>query len=242
MKCGNAERLLRLGESLCNLLEMWQISEFFPSFGGGQIDIQAVEIRLPDFVANGSDFLLGEHLPLALHPVFHLRGGLPIAVVFVQHHTQQMAGRSLETLVGSHFVQIAPGVFCGKNKDFFIGGRPFGRLRDLRALKGIFQDIENQRNQFKMLGRFGNDLIGKFHQGDDDLEAQFCRHFGLQQAVHHLQRDVERVGGNVVAGVEPEVVHEHLAQLFSHKSVVRERVMVFGDALLGAFVDAEILG
>ena len=93
-----------------------------------------------------------------------------------------------------------------------------------------------------MFWRFGNDLIGKFHQCDDDLEAQFCRHFGLQQAVHHLHWDVERVGGDVVAGVEPEVVHQHLAQFLSHKSVVLERVMVFGDALLGAFVDTEILG
>ena len=224
------ERLLRLGESLCNLLEMRQIGKFFPSIGGGQIDIQAVEIGLPDFSTYLLNFLLGEHLPFAFHPIFHLRGLLPIAVVFLQHHAKQMAGRSLETLVGGHFVQITPGVFCGQNKHIFIG------------FKRIIQDIEYQQNKFAIFWRFGNDLIGKFHQCDDDLEAQFCRHFGLQQAVHHLHWDVERVGGDVVAGVEPEVVHQHLAQFLGHESVVRERVMVFGDALLGAFVDAEILG
>ena len=60
--------------------------------------------------------------------------------------------------------------------------------------------------------------------------------------MHHLQRDVQRVGRDVVAGVEPEIVHQHLAQLFGDEGVVRQRVMVFGDAFLGPFVDAEVFG
>jgi len=66
------EGFLRLSETFRHLLEMRQIGQFFPSVGSGQIGIQLVEIRFTNLVANGLNFLLGEHLPFAFHPILHL--------------------------------------------------------------------------------------------------------------------------------------------------------------------------
>ena len=92
-----------------------------------------------------------------------------------------------------------------------------------------------------MFGRFGYHFVGKLHQGDDDVEAQFQRHFRFQQASHHLKRQFQGVGWHVVFGVKPEVVHQDLAKFLGHEGMVRERVMVFGDAFRSPFVDAEVV-
>ena len=153
------EDLCRLGEALGDLLEVRQVRQFLPSVGSGQVGIQAIEIGLSDFVANGAYLLIAQQLPFALYPALDLRGLLPVAVVLLQHHPQQTASQLRKTRVIGHPGEIAAGMFRGQNEDFFVISRPFAsfdglrnQLRDLSPFKGVIQDLEDPRDQLAVLG------------------------------------------------------------------------------------------
>ena len=93
-----------------------------------------------------------------------------------------------------------------------------------------------------MLRRFRYHLVGKLHQGHNDIQSKFQCHLLFQQTPHHLKRQFQRVGWHLVAGVEPEIVHQNLTQLLSHESVIRQRMMVLSDAFRSPLIDTEILG
>ena len=93
-----------------------------------------------------------------------------------------------------------------------------------------------------MIGVF---LINQFYELKQRIynaQPQFLRHFGLQQAVHHLNRDEQGIGRDILAGIKPKVVHQHLAEFLGDEGMVREGMMIFSDTFLGAFVDAEVFG
>ena len=134
------EGLLRLGEAFRDLLEMRHVGQFLPRVGSLQFGVQLGKIGLAYLITNGLDIFFSEQGFLALHPILHLRGFLPIAVVLLQHFAEQVASLGVETLIVRHLVEVSACVFCGEDIDILI------------AFKCVIQDVENQRYQFTMLG------------------------------------------------------------------------------------------
>ena len=122
MELGDKSRkqLLRFGKMFCNLLKMRHFSQSIPSLSGFQIGIQFVEIRLADFINYHLFLIFRKYVGVVRHPFFNLRSRLPITVIFLQHHVQNMACRSVESLIFRNAVKITLSMLGSKNIAVFI--------------------------------------------------------------------------------------------------------------------------
>ena len=224
------EHLLRLCEAAGYLFEDRQIRQCVPSVGGVELLLEIVEVRFANLVDDGDLLFRGEQFRLVLNPLFHLAGLLPIAVVLLQHEAQQLARLVLEGLILGKAAEVTTRMFCGEDEGVLV------------RLKAIVEDLEGSVNEVVMFGRLLLHHLGELHEGDDDAESEFQRHLRTEQVTHHVEEDQQRVVRDVVAGIEPEVVEQHLTQFFRHKGMVGERMMELRDAVVGPFMDAEVFG